>query len=108
VVVASLTARGDLAAIELRPVWLAGSGFGAVPSLQIRAAILRRFESLSAELSDGTAARLFYRDISGGLFRLYARDLHAAARRAGVRGLAIKAGRLRLRHVKRILRAVFA
>jgi polysaccharide export outer membrane protein len=56
----------------------------------------------------GTAANLFYRDISGGLFRLYARDIYAAARRSGFRGLAIKARRVRLRHVKRIFRAVFA
>jgi Bacterial capsule synthesis protein PGA_cap len=108
VVVAALDARGDLASIELRTVWLADSGFGAVPSPQVHDAILQRFQILSRELADGTAAGLFYRDISGGLFRLYARDIYAAARRAGLRGLAIKAGRVRLRHVKRIFRAVFA
>lgn len=108
VVVAALTARGRLASIELRPVWLADSGFGAVPSREIHHAILQRFEILSQELADGTADRLFYGDVSSGLFRLYARDIHAAARRAGMRGLAIKAGRVRLRHVKRLFRAVFA
>jgi len=108
VVVASLTARGDLAAIELRPVWLGDSGFGEVPTPQIHDAILQRFEILSREFADGSAGRLFYHDVSGGLLRLYARDICAAARRAGIRGLAIKARRVRLRHVKRIFRAVFA
>ncbi len=71
-------------------------------------AILERFRSLSKELHDGSSARLFYSDVSPGLLRLYARDIRAALRHAGIRGLAIKARRLRLRHVKQLVRAVFA
>ncbi len=108
IVVAGFTSSGDLACVDLRPVWLADSGFGTVPTPQIGSAILQRFKNLSEEFCDGTATRLFYRDVSNGLFRLYARDVAAAVRGSGVRGLAIKARRMRMRHIKRLVRAVFA
>jgi len=40
------------------------------------------------------------------LGELYIRDVRAAFRSAGVRGLAVKASRLRLRHVKRLMHRV--
>jgi len=61
---------------------------------------------LSAEIRDGSYEKEFYREVSRGLGRLYARDIHAAFRAAGLRGLARKAGRMRMRHVKRFLHKV--
>ena len=49
---------------------------------------------------------LFYDDVSKGLARLYLRDARAAFRGAGIRGLASKARRMRLRHVKRLVHKV--
>ncbi len=106
VVIAGLTARGDLVRIELRPVLLAESGFGVIPPPQAGRDIIDRFRSLSNEIADGTAARLFYSDVAPGLMRLYARDIRAAIRQSGFRGLAAKARRLRMRHVQRLVRAV--
>ena len=63
---------------------------------------MARFRSLSREIADGSSARLFYRDMSEGLVRLYLRDVRAALCQSGIRGLARKARRLRMRHVKRL------
>ena len=106
IVVAGLTSRGDLACIEVRPVILAASGFGEVPAPQTSDAILSRFRSLSSEIADGSSARLFYRDMSEGLVSLYLRDARAALRQSGLRGLARKARRMRMRHVKRLVRSI--
>jgi poly-gamma-glutamate capsule biosynthesis protein CapA/YwtB (metallophosphatase superfamily) len=106
IVVAGLTSRGDLARVEVRPLILAASGFGEVPAPQPSDAILSRFHSLSSEIADGSSARLFYRDMSEGLVSLYLRDARAALRQSGLRGLARKARRVRMRHVKRLVRSV--
>ena len=68
--------------------------------------MLNRFQTLSAEINDGSYEGEFYREVSRGLGRLYARDIRAAFRAAGLRGLARKAGRVRMRHVKRFFRRV--
>ena len=106
IVVACLTARGSMASIELRPVRLNETGFGSVPCPQDAADILNRFRSLSEEIRAGSAAHLFYRDVGRGLVRLYVRDVRAAMRQSGIRGLASKVGRMRLRHLQRLVRAV--
>lgn len=106
IVVASLTSPGNLARVEVLPVILGASGFGQVPSPQASDAILARFSSLCREIADGSSTRLFYRDMSEGLVRLYLRDAHAALRQSGLRGLARKARRIRIRHVKRFTRAI--
>jgi poly-gamma-glutamate capsule biosynthesis protein CapA/YwtB (metallophosphatase superfamily) len=106
IVVAGLTSRGDLARVEVRPLILAASGFGEVPAPQTSDAILSRFHSLSSEIADGSSERLFYRDMSEGLVSLYLRDVRAALRQSGLRGLARKARRMRMRHVKRLVRSV--
>ena len=103
VLVAALDMGGALASLEVRPVCIAESGFGTVPSPEIASAILDRFHSLSAELADGSFARLFYRDMADGLLQLHLRDVRAAFRQEGVRGLARKAARLRMRHVRRLV-----
>jgi poly-gamma-glutamate capsule biosynthesis protein CapA/YwtB (metallophosphatase superfamily) len=105
VVVAGFHSDATLARIEARPVWLADSGFAEVPP-QIARAILDRFLSFTAEISDGTSARRFYEEVSPGVVPLYARDLRATFRQSGLRGLARKAGRIRPRHLRRLLHGV--
>ena len=106
IVVAGLDSSGQLAQIEARPVQLAVNGFGEVPPLAASNAILDRFFGISAEIEDGSYERAFYRDVSSGLLRLYVRDVRRAFRELGVRGLARKASRVRMRHVKRLVHKV--
>jgi len=106
IVVASLTTLGALARLEVRPVWLAPSGWAESPTPEIAHHILTRFESLSRQIADGSFAARFYRDMSKGMFGVYWRDARAAFRESGILGLVHKAGRMRLRHIKRLVRAV--
>jgi poly-gamma-glutamate capsule biosynthesis protein CapA/YwtB (metallophosphatase superfamily) len=106
VLVAALDASGAMVSLEVRPLRLAESGFGEVPAPEQARDILDRFQALSREISDGSAARLFYRDVSDGLAGLYARDIRAAFRGSGLRGLARKARRVRLRHIRRLVHRV--
>jgi Bacterial capsule synthesis protein PGA_cap len=106
IVVAGLSASGALLRLEVRPVWLDESGFGSVPGATAKQEMLEHFRALSAEIDDGSYARLFYHDVSQGLTRLYLRDARAALRAAGIRGLANKARRVRVRHVKRLVHKV--
>src|SRR4029077_6423002 len=78
IVVVGLTNCGELASLELRPVRIDIDGFGQIPSLEIGREILERFDRLSSEITDGSCERQFYREISEGLLRVYARDIHAA------------------------------
>lgn len=106
IVVAGLSLRGDLVRLEVRPVHIAETGFGEVPSPECSEKVLNRFQTLSAEIVDGSFEQLFYEDMSPGLFQLYARDARAAFRQSGIRGLARKASRIRIRHVRRLVRKV--
>jgi len=108
IVVASADSSGKVVRVEVRPVLLGESGFGQIPSPHASRQILERFRSLSAELADGSAKHLFYRDVSRGLLRLYARDARAAFRESGVRGLARKITRVRVRHIKRAAHRLLA
>ena len=108
IVVAGMSSRRDLARLEVRPVFLGESGFGEIPSTQMCGTILDRFRSFSGEIADGSSKRLFYQDLSQGLVRLYLRDAHAAFRHSGIRGLARKASRLKMRHVRRLVHRVIA
>ena len=106
VVVVGLNRRGQVASLELNPVVLDDTGFGTMPSPQMKQEILARFDSLSAELAGGFYEHRFYRDISQGLLRLYVRDVKAAYRTEGIRGLARKTSRVRARHVRRVVRGI--
>ncbi len=106
IVVAGLSEWGALVRLEARPVWLDESGFGTIPGAEKKQEISARFRSLCAEVEDGSYERLFYDDVSRGLARLYMRDARAAFRAAGIRGLAKKARRVRMRHVKRLVHKV--
>jgi hypothetical protein len=106
IVVAQLSATGALVRLEVRPVWLDESGFGIVPGATAKREILEHFRGLSAEIDDGSYEKRFYDDVAQGLTRLYLRDARAAFRAAGIRGLASKARRVRVRHVKRLVHKV--
>lgn len=106
VVVAGLDEHGDLARLEVRPIWLGESGFGEIPAPDISKIILDRFQALSREISDHSYKRLFYQDVSRGLLQLYARDARSAFRQSGLRGVMRKASRLRMRHVRRLVHKV--
>lgn len=108
IVVAAVDSSGKLARMEIRPVILAESGFGQIPSSDVGRQIPERFRSLCAEFGDGSAKGLFYRDVSRGLLRLYARDVRAALRDSGVRGLAKKISRVRVRHLRRAAHRLLA
>lgn len=102
IVVAGLTSGARLGSLEVRPVSLAASGFGEAPSAEISRTTLDRFTQLSREIADGSSERLFYQEISQSLVRLYLRDARAAFRESGIRGLARKTGRIRMRHLRRL------
>jgi poly-gamma-glutamate capsule biosynthesis protein CapA/YwtB (metallophosphatase superfamily) len=106
VVVAALSAEGRLVSLETRPVLIDATGFGADPSAADASMILDRFSDLSTELKDGSYEKRFYHEVSRGLGGLYLRDAHAAFRSAGLRGLAHKAAKLRMRHVRRFVHKV--
>src|SRR6202451_1417381 len=103
IAIAGFDRHGQFARMEIRPVFLDESGFGTIPDTAMRHTILERFQLLSEELAEGSYEKMFYRDISSGLFRLYLRDVRAALRYRGVRGLAMKMSRIRLRHVRRLI-----
>ncbi|MGH9563025.1 MAG: hypothetical protein ACRD3S_16355, partial [Terracidiphilus sp.] len=84
-------------------VRLADSGFAESSSHETARAILDHFRDLSDEITDGSSVRRFYEDVSPGVVPLYARDLRAVYRQSGVLGLARKARRIRVRHVRRLL-----
>jgi poly-gamma-glutamate capsule biosynthesis protein CapA/YwtB (metallophosphatase superfamily) len=104
IVVAGFNRNGKFTRMEIRPVFLDESGFGSIPDTAMSHTICDRFQKLSEEIADGSYEKMFYRDLSPGLFRLYIRDVRAALRHRGVRGLAIKMSRIRLRHVRRLIR----
>jgi hypothetical protein len=106
IVLAGFAANGELVRIECKPVLLADSGFGTIPSNAAGNAVMDRFRRLSEQIADASFARLFYQEISPGLLRLYARDIQRSFQEAGVRGLARKARRIRMRHLRRLARSV--
>jgi hypothetical protein len=103
IVVARLSAAGEMLSLEIRPVAIDASGFGQIPADKNANAILQRFRDLSAEIGNGSYEKLFYHDVSQGMAQIYLRDARAAFRSAGIRGLAHKARRVRMRHVKRLV-----
>jgi poly-gamma-glutamate synthesis protein (capsule biosynthesis protein) len=108
VVTLGLHSSGSLARLEVRPVVLDKTGFGMIPTTDEGGKILSRFQHLSDELSDGSYEQRFYRDMSQGLLRLYARDIRSAYQHAGIKGLVRKMRRVRIRHVRRLVHKVMA
>jgi poly-gamma-glutamate capsule biosynthesis protein CapA/YwtB (metallophosphatase superfamily) len=106
VVTAGFNGDGKFARLEIRPVILAENGFGMIPDTAGAGKILDRFRELSNDIADRSYEKKFYQDVSRGLLRLYLRDARAAFRSRGIRGLASKVGRVRLRHVRRLVHKV--
>jgi poly-gamma-glutamate synthesis protein (capsule biosynthesis protein) len=106
IAVVGLDRHGRMASLEARPILLGTDGFGSVPPPRASREVLERFRALSAETSDGSWKRRFYREISQDLLHLYSRDVKAAYRSGGVGAIARKAGRLRGRHVRRLIHSV--
>ncbi|MFZ3201034.1 MAG: CapA family protein [Candidatus Acidiferrales bacterium] len=106
IVAAGFDSDGYLVRIEVRPVLLGGAGFGEIPSPEMGRTILARFVQLCGEIAEGSYERLFYEDVSRGLLRLYLRDMRAAFRESGIRGLAEKVSHARMRHAQRLFHRV--
>ncbi len=102
----ALDSRGSPARVAVHPVLLDETGFGVIPAAEVGGRILTRFQHLSQELCDGSYEQRFYRDMSQGLLRLYARDIRSAYRQAGIKGLVRKIRRMRVRHVRRLVHKV--
>lgn len=108
IVTVGFDAAGHFAEIAVQPVFLPESGIGEVPAPWLASRILDRFRSFSSEIGDGSYKSAFYRDVSPGIVNLYLRDVRASLRQSGLRGLARKAARVRLCHVKRLMHRVLA
>lgn len=102
--VLSLDRHGALLRVEARPIYLAETGWGTSAAFSQLEAIERRFVGLSREIADGSYKNLFYRDTNKGLFQRQLRDIRMAFQNGGIPGIARKLGRLRLRHIRRVLR----
>jgi hypothetical protein len=106
VVVAGFSSHGEFVRLDVRAVLLDEDGFGRIPDTADRDRILERFRDLSCEIADGSYKAKFYQDVCQGLFQLYLRDARSSLRFNGIRGLATKMSRVRLRHVRRLVRKV--
>ncbi len=106
VVVAGLSRKGGLEHIEIRPVLLDEAGWGTIPDKETEEYLLKRFVRLSEEISEGSYARLFYKDVSKGLIRRHYTDALSAFRAGGLRDVARKFSRLRMKHLYRFIHGV--
>ena len=103
VVVVGIDRSGSLVRIEVQPVQLEQTGCGRIPSFADAYRILERFHLLSEEIAQGSYRQRFYADIRSDLLRRQFRDMRAAFENGGLRGLATKLGRVRMRHLNRAL-----
>ena len=94
---------GEIGGVEVHPIYLQESGWGCIPLLGDAHSILKRFEQVSQELENGTYRQIFYRDLKGNLSRSFFRNVQTALQKGGVRGLATTIGRVRMRHLNRLL-----
>jgi len=103
VVIVGLNDAGELVRVAAHPVHLEDSGWGRIPLLGDANAALTRFAQISEEISSGIYKKHFYSDLKGDFFRKCYRDIQAAVQNGGMRGLATKLGRIRMRHLNRVL-----
>jgi poly-gamma-glutamate capsule biosynthesis protein CapA/YwtB (metallophosphatase superfamily) len=102
VIVAGLDKSGEIVRMDIWPVHLEQSGWGQIPDTADSCIILDRFLHLSEEIAQGTYRERFYREIRTNLFQKQFRDFQAAMRNGGIRGLASKLCRIRMRHLNRV------
>lgn len=103
VIVVAANKFGEIVRVEVQPVSLVQNGWGITPQRPEGERILSRFARLSEEIRRGSYKRHFYQDTGRGLFQRQFRDIRAAFQNGGVRGLAKKLGRVRMRHLSRVL-----
>lgn len=105
VAVIGLDDRGGIGSVEARPVHLTEAGWGTAPTGQEAEKIERRFMEVSQAIHCGSFRNRFYEEISRGFFRRQFKDFKAAIRIGGLNGAIQKIGRLRKRHIKRIIQS---
>jgi len=103
IVIIDAAVSGEIARVQVYPIHLEETGWGRIPLLPDAYRILQRFLDLSEELKTGTYKQAFYQDLKGDLSRSVIRNIQVAAQKGGVRGLASKIGRIRMRHLNRLL-----
>lgn len=107
VAVIGLDDKGEIGSVEARPVHLTEEGWGTAPNASEAEEIEKRLIEISQAIHSGSFRNRFYQEISRGFFRRQFKDLRAAIRIAGLRGAFQKFGRLRKRHIKRIIQSAF-
>ena len=98
-----LNSEGRIASVEARPIYLAGRGWGTIPTKEQEESILGGFLAVSREILDGSYEHEFYSDAGRHFLQAQWRDLTVAFNRAGMRGVLAKVGRLRLGHLRTLL-----
>jgi len=105
VVIVDTGSSGEIARMEVHPVYLEDTGWGRIPLFGDAGRILQRFLDLSRELETGSYRQSFYRDLKEDFSRSFFRNIQVAMQRGGARGLATKLGRIRMRHLNRLLQS---
>jgi hypothetical protein len=95
-----LNSEGRIASVEAKPIYLAGPGWGTIPTREQAESILSNFLAVSREILDGSYEHGFYSDAGRHFLRAQWRDLTLAFNRAGLRGVLSKVGRLRMGHLR--------
>ncbi len=98
---------GEIAQVEVQPLYLSTEGWGMIPEWSSAKTILDRFMMLSLEIVEGGYRQRFYEDTGKDLVRRQLRNLRAAYKRGGLSGLAQILSRIRMRHVNRALHKAF-
>jgi len=95
-----LNSEGQIASVEARPIYLAGRGWGTLPTTEQEESILGSFLAVSREILDGSYEHEFYSDVGRHFLQAQWRDLTLAFNRAGMRGVLAKVARLRMGHLR--------
>jgi len=99
-VLIGLNSDGRIVSVEAKPIYLAGRGWGAIPSGEQAESILASFLAVSREILDGSSEHGFYSDVGRHFLQAQWRDLSLAFNRAGVRGVLAKVARMRIGHLR--------
>jgi hypothetical protein len=95
-----LNSEGRIVSVEAKPIYLAGPGWGTIPTREQAESILASFLAVSREILDGSYEHSFYSDAGRHFLQAQWRDLSLAFNRAGLRGVLSKVARLRMGHLR--------
>lgn len=101
-VVVGLDGTGRPVEAELRAIHLREDGWGEPPAPGPAEAITGRVVEVTREIQDGSYTAAFYADMSEGLLGKQLRDARRAFRNDGLRGVARKLRRARVKHLRRL------